>query len=75
VVLLLDILAAGLFVLFGYFATRGHLWAFIAGMALFALDGVIFLIARDWLGVGFHVFVLYCLFRGFTACQRLHAKR
>lgn len=75
VVLLLDILAAGLFVLFGYFATKGHLWAFIVGMVLFALDGVIFLIARDWLGVGFHVFVLYCLFRGLTACQQIDAKR
>jgi hypothetical protein len=28
-------------------------------------------LVRDWLGVGFHGFVLYCLFRGFTACQQL----
>jgi hypothetical protein len=75
VALLLDLLVAGLFVLFGLFANKGHRWAFIVGMALFALDGLIFLLEREWLGVGFHVFVLYCLFRGFTACQRLAGAR
>jgi hypothetical protein len=75
VALLLDLLVAGLFVLFGVFANKGHRWAFVVGMALFSLDGVIFLLWRDWLGVGFHVFVLYCLFRGFTACQRLAGAR
>jgi hypothetical protein len=71
VVLALDLAAAGVFVLFGVFASKRHLWAFIVGMVLFALDGVILLLAQDWLGVGFHVFVLYCLFRGLTACRQL----
>jgi hypothetical protein len=75
VALLLDLLIAGLFILFGVFATKGHRSAFIVGMALFGLDGLIFLLERDWLGVGFHVFVLYCLFRGFTACQHLARAR
>ncbi len=71
VALLLDLIAAGVFVLFGVFANKCHLWAFIVGIVLFALDGLIFLLAQDWLGVGFHVFVLYCLFRGVQACRRL----
>jgi len=73
--LLLDLLIAGLFVLFGVFATKGHRWAFVVGMVLFALDGLILLLRSNWLGVAFHVFVLYCLFRGFTACQRLARTR
>lgn len=73
VALVLDLIAAGIFVLFGVFANKGHLWAFITGMVLFALDGLIFLLAQDWVGVGFHVFVLYCLFRGVQACRRLKA--
>lgn len=73
--LLLNLFVGGLFILFGFFASKGHLWAFIVGMTLFALDGVIFLIYRDWLGVGFHVLILYFVFRGFTACQRLHATK
>lgn len=71
IVLLLDLLAAGIFILFGVFATKRHQWAFIVGMILFGLDGLIFLLVQDWLGVGFHVFVLYCLFRGLKACREL----
>ena len=73
VALALDLIVAGVFVLFGVFANKGHLWAFIVGMVLFALDGLIFLLAQDWIGVGFHVFVLYCLFRGVQACRQLKA--
>ena len=72
-VLTLDLLSAGAVVLFGVFAHKRHLWAFVVGMVLIALDGLIFLIAQDWLGVGFHVFVLYCLFRGAKACRELNA--
>jgi hypothetical protein len=71
VVLMLDFAAAGVFILFGVFANKGHLWAFITGMVFFALDGLIFVLAKDWLGVGFHVFVLYCLYRGLSACRQL----
>jgi hypothetical protein len=69
--LILSLIAAGVFVLFGVFANKGHLWAFIVGMILFALDGVIFLLGPDWLGVGFHVLVLFFLFRGLKACRDL----
>lgn len=71
VVLVLDLLVAGLFVLFGVFAVKGQGWAFIVGMILFALDGLIFLLVGDWIGVAFHAFVLYCLFRGFSGCRQL----
>jgi hypothetical protein len=73
IVLLLDLMAAGVFVLFGVFANKRHQWAFIVGMVFFALDGAIFLIVQDWIGVAFHVFVLYCLFRGVKACRALRA--
>jgi hypothetical protein len=71
VALLLDLLAAAVFVLFGIFANKAHKWAFIVGMVLFALDGLIFLLTQSWLGVAFHAFVLFCLFRGFRACRRI----
>ena len=69
----LDVLAAVAFVFFGVFANKRHTWSFIVGMALYALDGLIYLIAQEWLGVGFHVFALFCLFRGFKACRELNA--
>lgn len=67
----LDLLAAGVLVLFGVFGHKGYSWAFIVGMVLFALDGVIFILTQDWLGVGFHAFVLFCLVRGYMACREL----
>jgi hypothetical protein len=73
VAVVLDLLAAAVFVFFGVFANKRHTWSFIVGMALYALDGLIFLIGPDWLGVGFHAFVLFCLFRGFKACRALNA--
>ncbi|HLP78993.1 MAG TPA: DUF4339 domain-containing protein [Candidatus Paceibacterota bacterium] len=73
IVLVLDLLAAGVFILFGVFANKRHLWAFIVGMVLFGLDTIVFLIGTDWLGVGFHAFALFCLFRGFQACRELKA--
>jgi len=73
IALVLDLVAAGVLVLFGVFGGKGHLWAFVVGMVLFTLDGVLFLLVQDWIGVGFHAFVLYCLFRGFQACRAFSA--
>ena len=73
VAVVLDLLVAAMFVFFGVFANKRHTWSFIVGMTLYALDGLLFLIGPDWLGVGFHVFVLFCLFRGFKACRALNA--
>lgn len=73
IALVLDLVAAGVLVLFGVFGGKGHLWAFVVGMVLFALDGVLFLLVQDWIGVAFHAFVLYCLFRGFQGCRAMNA--
>jgi len=35
---------------------------FYWGMILFALDGVLFLLMQDWLGVGFHAFICFACF-------------
>ena len=71
VALMLDLLAAGVFVFFGVFANKRYAWAFIVGMVLYALDGLIFVLVGDWLSAGFHVFVLLCILAGFSANQKL----
>jgi|WetSurMetagenome_2_1015567.scaffolds.fasta_scaffold454739_1 hypothetical protein len=71
VAIVLDLLAAGLFVLFGVFANRRQAWGFVAGMVLYALDGLVFLLLGGWLAVGFHAFALFCIFGGFTAMRKL----
>lgn len=61
----------GLFTVLGQRAIQGYRWAFVLGMTLFALDGVIFLLVQDWVGVGFHAFALVMILRGYSAARRL----
>jgi hypothetical protein len=58
---------AGIFVLFGVLANRGHTWAFVIGVTLYALDGLLFLWLQDWLSFGFHVFAILMLLKGLSA--------
>jgi hypothetical protein len=69
--LALDLLAAGVCALFGVFSGKGQSWAFIVGMLLFALDGLIFVLEQDWLAAGLHALALFFIFRGFLACLKL----
>ena len=68
---LIDVAIAGVIALFGVFARKGRKWAFIVGMVLYALDGLIFLAVQDWLSLGFHAFVLYGIFLGLRAKHHL----
>lgn len=67
IALVLNIFVAGFFVALGWFAQKGHTWAFIVGLVVYALDGLIFLMFQDWFPLAFHAFVLFCLFRGLSA--------
>lgn len=71
VAIVFDVVAAGVFALLGYFAVKQHRWAFIVGLALYALDALLFLLFRQWLALAFHAYVIYCLFAGYRACARL----
>ena len=70
-VALMDAITVGGFALLGRFAMRGQVWAFAVGAVVYALDGLIFLGLRDWIGVAFHVFVLVMTVRGLDAACRL----
>ena len=73
--MLLDLLLIGGFVLLGYLALQGQHWAFPVGIGLYALDAVVFVAARDWVGLGFHVFVLIMICKGFQAARQLDPSR
>ena len=69
----LDLLAAGIFVLLGFFSNKAHRWAFIVGILLFALDTLLLVVAQAWLDVALHVLVLFFLIRGLAACWKLRS--
>jgi len=68
----LDLAVAGLFVVFGWLAVQKKAWAFVVGMVLYALDGLLFLLVQDFLSLGFHAFALFCIFTGFQAMKKLN---
>ncbi len=66
-----DFVAAGVVVAFGLLCRKGREWAFIVGMILYALDGLLFLLAKDVLSIGFHLFALYMIYKGLKAAEAL----
>ncbi len=64
---------AGLFLLFGWLANRRQGWAFLIGMVLYLLDGLLFLLVQDWLSLAFHGFALYRMFQGYAALRKVKA--
>lgn len=62
---------AGVFALVGYLAANRFALAFLAGTVAYALDGLIVVVVGDWLAIGFHLFALYGMYRGFRACAQL----
>lgn len=73
IALTMDFVIAGIFVMCGVFAVRLQTWAFVTGMVLYALDGVLALILGAYLSAGFHAFALFMIFRGFSAARQLKA--
>lgn len=67
----LDLIAAGIFVGFGVLARMRHTWAFVVGMVLYAMDGLLFLLLGDLLSTAFHGFALYCMWNGMKALGAL----
>lgn len=73
IALIMDITVAGFFVFFGLMARKRQGWAFIVGMVLYGLDGLLFLLAQSWLSIAFHLFALYGIYQGLRALNRLKA--
>ncbi len=67
---LIAVLVTALFVLCGVFARRQAGWAFIAGISLYVLDGAVWAVLGDWVSVGFHVLILFFLFRALVPVKR-----
>jgi hypothetical protein len=68
----LDLAAIVLFVLIGRFAQREKT-AYIIGMVVYALDGLLVLAFRDYMSVAFHVLALAFMAKGFVALGKLQS--
>ncbi len=68
-----DLFVAIVVCVFGWLSRRGILPIFAIGMVLYLLDGLIYVLVGDWMSVGFHAFVLFCMWSGFTAYRQMKA--
>lgn len=71
--LALNVIIAGVFAMFGFFAWKRQSWAFIVGMILYVMDASLFLMTSRWLGLAFHGYVLFWIFMGLKANLQLKA--
>ena len=74
IAIIFDIAVAGGFAGIGYLARKGIGWAFIVGMVVYLLDGLLLVWVTDWLSVAFHALALFYIFRGFQASRALRAQ-
>ena len=66
-----DVFVAMIFVMFGWMARKRHAWAFVAGMLLYLLDGLLFLLIGDIIGIIFHGVALFFIYGGYAAFKNL----
>jgi len=58
------------FVLLGRFSKKSNV-LIIAGIVIYSLDTLIFLIIKDWWSIGFHIFAIIGIISGLTAKIKL----
>lgn len=73
IAIVLDIFAIAVFAAVGWLSSKRQMWAYVVGMVLFLLDGLVSLLFGDWLGVVVHVIVLFVMFRAFRSGLDLSA--
>jgi hypothetical protein len=71
VAIIFNFILVGIFGLFGYYANKRFSTAFIVGIVLYTLDGILLLLLGVWASAGFHLFALFFIVRGFLACREL----
>lgn len=70
--LIINILIAAVFAVFGYFARKRSSWAFLIGFFLYMFDSLLSIGLRDILGFAFHMLVIFFIFKGLVATRRLY---
>jgi hypothetical protein len=68
---IIDIAIAGGFLLIGRAARRGNLSWYALGIALYFLDGLLFVLVQDFLGIAVHAIAIYGLISGWRAARSL----
>jgi len=71
VAMVLIAITVGFYFFMGLQAQRGKLWAFYAGLAVYAVDALIYARFEDWMPVGFHALAAFFIFKGVMRLREL----
>lgn len=60
---------------FGYMASRGAIWAFIAGIVVLGLDTLLLFLApaEMWLSIAFHIWAVISLITGLNTARKIQS--
>lgn len=67
--LVINLTIGAIFVCCGFFSNNLQIWAFVIGMILYLLDGLLVLGLGAYLPAAFHAFALFMIFRGLLAAR------
>ena len=73
VAVVFNLLVVAMFAFLGYYAGNRSSIAFIVGIVIYLLDGLLLLLLGVLFSAGFHAFALFFIIRGFLACRTLNA--
>ncbi|MDP4208109.1 MAG: hypothetical protein Q8928_04760 [Bacteroidota bacterium] len=65
IALIPNLMITGFFVFIGYRSRKYDKWAFVVGVVVYTLDALLYLYFKEWMAVGFHVFALVMISKGF----------
>lgn len=65
IALVIDAVFIGGFGFLGLKAQQGAAWAFVAGIAVYVCDALVFVKVADWMSVAFHAFALFYIGKAF----------
>ncbi|GAA0182104.1 hypothetical protein SH2C18_45380 [Clostridium sediminicola] len=71
--IIINIILIGIFIVFGKLANNGKKWAIILGMIVLGLDTLVFIYIQDFISIGFHIWVLYSIYKGIGALKKLES--
>lgn len=67
----IDVVIAGVFILFGFFGRKRIRWPIILGLVLYILDGLMVLLFKVYLSAAFHALAIYGIWNGLNAIKQL----
>lgn len=71
----MTVAVAAIFIALGFWARKGNDIAYVTGIGLYAVDGLIFLLIGDWLSIAFHAWGCFGIYGGLKANKQLQAIR